>query len=73
MKTPVDDRLRQEASTFALRFACEDCAHAAQGDGLRCTLGYPAAPRREALDEGEIVFCKEFDLGVSWQPEQGPP
>ncbi len=63
MKTPVDDRLRREASLFALRFACEDCAHATREDGLRCTLGYPATPRRQALDEVEIVFCKAFELG----------
>jgi hypothetical protein len=65
--TPVDERLRREASAFVLRFACEDCAHAAEHAarevGLRCSLGYPTAPRREALDRAEIVFCKEFELG----------
>ncbi|HXN30366.1 MAG TPA: hypothetical protein VN894_00835, partial [Polyangiaceae bacterium] len=64
MKTRVTERLRREASAFALRFACEDCSHVADEEGeLRCSLGYPPAPRREALGQAEIVFCKEFDLG----------
>lgn len=63
MKTPVSDRLRIEATVFVFRFACEDCAHAAIQEELRCSLGYPPAPRRAALDELEVVFCKEFELG----------
>jgi hypothetical protein len=31
----------------------------------RCSLEYPAEPRRDALRGDVIVFCKEFDLGVS--------
>ena len=63
MRTPVTERLRREATAFALRFACEDCAHASHEQGLRCSLGYPPAPRRKELDEDEVVFCKEFELG----------
>jgi hypothetical protein len=63
MKTRVDERLRREAARFALRFACEDCAHAAQHDGLRCSLGYPAAPRRDAILETHLEFCKTFEFG----------
>jgi len=62
VKTAVDERLRREASAFVLRFACEDCGHAAMDGELLCTLGYPQAPRRAALDQAEIVFCKEFEL-----------
>jgi hypothetical protein len=62
VKTRADERLREEASRFALRFACDDCAHfdAARS---RCHHEYPAAPRRTALDEAELSFCKEFELG----------
>jgi hypothetical protein len=59
----VDARLREEARRFALRFACEDCAHF---DAHReaCVHGYPAAPRLAEIDEeDELLFCKEFELG----------
>jgi hypothetical protein len=63
VRTPVDDRLRREAARFSLRFACDDCAHfGADVDGGRCSLGYPAAPRREALDAPDLELCKSFDL-----------
>ncbi len=63
MKTRVDERLREgEAERFSLRFACDDCAHfdAARG---RCSLDYPAEPRRGGLRQGELEFCKAFELG----------
>jgi hypothetical protein len=73
VKTLVDARLRDQARRFALRFACEDCAHF---DGSQCSLAYPASPRREALEEGTatidgtpegsrpatIEFCKAFEI-----------
>jgi hypothetical protein len=48
VKTRVDALLRAQAAAFAFRFACEDCAHF-DAPGERCSLGYPAAPRRRAL------------------------
>jgi hypothetical protein len=63
VKTRVDERVRQEVARFAFRFACEDCAHAQEEDGLRCSLGYPAGPRRTALRETHLEFCKAFELG----------
>jgi hypothetical protein len=65
MKTRTEPLLRLEASRFSLRFACEDCAHFdAGGDGrpARCGHGYPPGPRRDALAEAELAFCKEFEL-----------
>jgi hypothetical protein len=62
VKTPVDARLRREAEAFRLRFACDDCAHFDEGSS-RCSLGYPAAPRRDALDQPEVELCKSFELG----------
>jgi hypothetical protein len=73
VKTHVDERLREEAIRFVFRFACEDCAHAEKtpvtpprGDEtrLRCSLGYPAAPRREAMHQATFELCKEFELGA---------
>jgi hypothetical protein len=64
MKTRVNDALREEAARFVFRFACEDCVHSVEHDGLfRCSLGYPAAPRREAIRDAEMDLCKEFELG----------
>ncbi|HEX8790954.1 MAG TPA: hypothetical protein VF765_08370 [Polyangiaceae bacterium] len=62
MKTLVDARLREEAARYALRFACEDCAHFAP-DSDRCSLEYPASPRRDALLAPQLELCKEFELG----------
>jgi hypothetical protein len=64
MRIRIDDQLRREAERFAFRYACEDCAHAAGPDPvLRCSLGYPAAPRRDALDGAHFEPCKTFELG----------
>jgi hypothetical protein len=63
VRTQVDDRLRREAARFSLRFACDDCAHFdADVAGGRCSLGYPAAPRRESLDAPDLELCKSFEL-----------
>jgi hypothetical protein len=62
VKTLVDARLRAEASRFAFRFACDDCAHF-DLPRERCSLTYPAAPRREALDGAGVELCKTFELG----------
>ena len=61
MRTRVDDRLRDEARRFSLRFACDDCAHF-DATRARCSLGYPAAPRSDALSEPEVELCKSFEL-----------
>ena len=62
MKTRVGPLLRDEARRFALRFACEDCAHFDAEDS-RCSLAYPAAPRRVDLRRASLSFCKSFELG----------
>ena len=66
MKSPVDARLREEAARFVFRFACEDCAHFDERRA-RCSLGYPAAPRRHVLDATQrdscLELCKAFELG----------
>lgn len=40
----VDDRLREEARCFDLRFACPDCA-SFDDEGRACSLGFPPEPR----------------------------
>jgi hypothetical protein len=64
MRTPVDDRLREEARAFAFRFGCEDCAHFEPAGGL-CANGYPTAPhaRVDLASRHHLEFCKEFELG----------
>jgi hypothetical protein len=66
VRTPVDRRLREEAARFAFRFACDDCAHF-EARAERCSLGYPASPRREALGgsadaQEHVEMCKEYEL-----------
>lgn len=71
MKTLVDPHLRAQARRFAFRFACDDCAHFSPSTadavgavpGGRCSLGFAAAPRRDALDGEELELCKAFELG----------
>jgi hypothetical protein len=62
VKTLVDERLRLEIARYELRFACEDCAHFDAGAG-RCSMDYPAAPRRDALQGTDVELCKSFELG----------
>jgi hypothetical protein len=59
----VDERLKQEARRFELRFTCEACAHYAPERGA-CGNGYPTLEHRavELSSARAIVFCKEFEL-----------
>ncbi len=70
MKTWVDSALREEAKRFAFRFACDDCAHFDPAGEL-CSFGYPAAPRRDALDSAAMELCKAFELGDPQSPARG--
>jgi len=65
VRTLVDARLRDEARQYAFRFACEDCVHFASSPTPpvgHCSLGYPATPRREALQQRDLELCKTFEL-----------
>jgi hypothetical protein len=62
VKTVVDERFREESARFRLRFACDDCAHFDAG-GSRCSMEFPAEPRRDALDQPFVELCKSFELG----------
>jgi hypothetical protein len=62
VKLPVDARLLDEAARFAFRFSCDDCAHFDERRE-RCSLGYPAAPRRDALATPHLELCKDYELG----------
>jgi hypothetical protein len=65
MRTLVDARLREEAERFSFRFSCDDCVHFDEGAPVgRCSLRYPAAPRRTALAHEHVELCKEFELGT---------
>jgi len=62
VRTAVDARLRDEAARFSFRFACDECAHF-DPEAARCSLGYPAAPRRAELQAPHLELCKAFELG----------
>jgi hypothetical protein len=59
----VDALLRAEASAFALRFACDDCAHFAAKQQA-CAHGYTERPSLSDLgpESATLAFCKEFEL-----------
>ena len=61
MRTTVDDRAREEARRYVFRFACDDCVHF-DAEHARCSLAYPAAPRRDALERESVELCKGFEL-----------
>ena len=63
MLSPVDERLREEARRFRLRFACSDCLHA-EPETRRCSLAFPEEARPdEALEHlSALYFCKCFEL-----------
>jgi hypothetical protein len=61
VRTIVDERLLDEARRFAFRFACEDCAHFDSG-AERCSLAFPATPRRDHLGRTHLELCKAFEL-----------
>lgn len=58
-----------ERARFALRFCCESCAYFFPRPFARCAHGWPQAEHRSAYygptaaPRGEVVFCKEFELG----------
>jgi hypothetical protein len=60
----VDDVLRAEARAFALRFACDDCAHFDAREQT-CAHGYTERPSIADLapESKTLAFCKEFELG----------
>ena len=63
MITLVDDRFRDEAERFGLRYTCETCAHFESSAGT-CAMGYPPVEHRQRdLTKVEtIVFCKAYEL-----------
>jgi len=63
VKTPVDSRLREEASRFQLRFTCEHCVHFA-AERRACANGYPTLAHLDIdLQRADsLEFCKEFEL-----------
>ena len=69
MRTPVDERLRAEALTYGLRYACEHCAHFDAERGS-CAEGYPNEGHRETRIEDalSLEFCKSFELGGGEAP-----
>lgn len=66
MKVVQDERFREEAARFSLRWNCEDCARF-RDDAVnpRCAHGLPVERHRRSRYEdpnADVFFCKEFDL-----------
>jgi hypothetical protein len=72
MKTPVDERLREEARAFSFRFGCEDCAYF-EPVNERCGNGYPTGPhaRVDLFTRRHLEFCKEFEFSGPLPSETG--
>jgi hypothetical protein len=64
MLSRVDDRFREEARRFVLRFTCDACVHF-DSDRSSCSNGYPAEEHLRIDPElvTELSFCKLFELG----------
>jgi hypothetical protein len=67
VKTTVDAQLLREARRFALRFACDDCAHF-DPDHERCSLRFVAAPRRSALASDDESFSDDASSAAGHDP-----
>ena len=59
----------REREAYAFRYRCCDCVHASDPTApeTRCTLGHPtghlADPDEPVLDDdGQWIFCKDFEL-----------
>ena len=57
---------QKQQKEYDFRYRCNDCLHYAPDDDL-CSLGYPtqhygAGPHRCRTENGELVFCKYFEL-----------
>jgi hypothetical protein len=59
----VDQRLRNEAARFALRFGCESCVHFAP-ETLACGEGFPTGPHHhiDLARVESLEFCKAFEV-----------
>lgn len=61
MELPRDDRFREQAAAYGLRYQCEDCG---LFDVVRgCAHGYPVERHtRASSSEQLVVFCKDFEV-----------
>jgi hypothetical protein len=59
----VDERFRNEAERFDLRFGCQSCVHFAP-ETKRCGNGYPTTPHLciDLARVDSLEFCKEFEV-----------
>lgn len=63
MKLPVTPEFLAQASQFRLRHQCQDCVlyDADRPVRDRCAHGYPTDEHTRALEQLELVFCKDFE------------
>ena len=62
----INARFQEQQKEFDFRYRCGDCINYANDADL-CTFGFPTqrysgGPHRCRTNEGELVFCKYFEL-----------
>ncbi len=64
MRFELNQEFLDELRRFNLCYHCEHCVHF-DPETSACVHGYPTRDHRsssEAEGQGELVFCKEFEL-----------
>jgi hypothetical protein len=69
----ANQRFSEETRQYAFRYRCESCAHIERSTET-CSLGYPnhflVGPVRAIEPDGNLSFCKYFELGETSDPIQ---
>ncbi|MGB0589683.1 MAG: hypothetical protein ACPGU1_08405 [Myxococcota bacterium] len=70
-KDATNDAFRAEVNTFDFHYRCESCAHVKRAT-RECSLGYPnhylTGPEIVVQADGNLTFCKYFEVGETLQP-----
>jgi hypothetical protein len=67
----ANDAFRAEVNAFNFHYRCGSCAHI-QRSTSECSLGYPnhylTGPEVVVQTDGNLTFCKYFEVGETLQP-----
>jgi hypothetical protein len=62
---------RAEVTAFNFHYRCDSCAHVHR-ESKQCSLGYPnhylTGPTIVVQLDGNLTFCKYFEVGETLQP-----
>jgi hypothetical protein len=71
----TNERFAEQSRRFAFQYRCESCAHL-QPASQACSLGYPnhylVGPVRAIEPDGNLTFCKYFELGETRHGHEEP-